>query len=96
MSEIRIVAELEVKPECRAELLPVMEKLVAGSRAEPGNRTYDLTESLDNPCLFFVIETWASAEAIEEHNASAHFQAFAAAVEGKAVKLNITKLKTLF
>ena len=96
MSEIRIVAELDIKPGQRETLMPVLEKLVAGSRAEAGNRMYDLTENRDNPNHLFVIETWASEQAIAEHNATAHFQAFVAAIEGKVNKLVITKLKDMF
>lgn len=96
MSEVRIVAEIEVRPEELAGLQPVFKALVEGSRAEAGNRGYDLTQDLDNPCRFFVIETWASAEAIAEHNASPHFLAFGKAVEGKTVKRAIARLKTVF
>ena len=70
MSEIRIVAELEVLPQHREELMPVLQALVDGSRGEAGNIAYDLTEDLSNVCHFFVIETWASQQAIDEHNAT--------------------------
>lgn len=96
MNEIRIVAELEVKPELREGLLPVLRELVEKSRAEEANLGYDLTEDLKKPGHFFVIERWASAGGIEKHNASPHFQAFAAAVRDKAEKLSVTELRTLF
>lgn len=96
MSEIRIVAELVVKPEHREALMPVLERLVEGSRNEPGNNGYDLTEDLKDPCRFFVIERWASKEAIDVHGAAPHFQAFKAAIADTAEKLVITRLKTVF
>lgn len=96
METVRIVAELEIKPEFKNELMPVFKTLVEGSRAEPGNRGYDMIEDLENSAHFFVIETWASKAAIEEHNASPHFQAFAKAIDGKALKLSITQAKTLY
>lgn len=93
--EIRIVAEMLLKPGCREALLPTLRALVDGSRAEPGNSMYDLTESLDNPDHLFVIETWASEAAIAEHNASPHFQAFVRAIDGKTEKMTVSKLKLL-
>ncbi len=96
MSEIRIVAELDLKPGCRDDLIPILRALVEGSRAEAGNKAYNLTEDLEKPGHFFVVETWASAKAIEEHNATPHFQAFVRAIDGKSEKLAITKLKNLF
>lgn len=96
MSTIKIVAELEVKPEIREELMPVLKELVEKSRAEEANISYDLTESLEKPGHFFVIEHWASAEGIEKHGATPHFQAFVTAVQGRAEKLAITKLKQVF
>ena len=96
MSDIRIVAELEVKPEHVKELMPVLKELVEKSRAEAANNGYDLTVSLENPGHFFVIERWASAEGIDKHGSTPHFQAFVAAVKDKALKLNITKLKDAF
>ena len=96
MSDIRIVAELEVKPEHVKELMPVLKELVEKSRAEEANISYDLTESLEQPGHFFVIEHWASAAGIEKHGAMPHFKAFAAAVQGRAKKLAITQLKQVF
>ena len=60
------------------------------------NLRYDLTENIDSTGHFFVIEEWRSEKAIEEHNASPHFQAFVSAIEEKAEKLNVVKVKNLF
>lgn len=95
MSDIRIVAEMVLKPGQRDALMPVLHTLVSGSRAEAGNRGYDLTFNLENADHLFVIEAWASEEAIAEHNVSPHFQAFVKAIDGKAEKLTVNKLKQL-
>lgn len=95
MSEIRIVAEIELMPEFKDELAPIFRELIKGSRAEAGNIEYDFTEKLDVPCHYFIIETWASAAAIEEHNTTPHFQAFVKALDGKIKKLVITKTTSL-
>lgn len=93
---IRIVAEIELKPEFKAQLLPLFKELTEKSRAEDANISYDFTESLEKPAHFFVIENWASAEGIEKHGATPHFQAFVKGIEGKANKLVITQLKDVF
>lgn len=54
-----------------------------------------MTFNLENADHLFVIEAWASEEAIAEHNASPHFQAFVKAIDGKAEKLTVNKLKQL-
>ena len=96
MNEIRIVAELEVMPEHREAMLPAFRAMVEASRAESGNLAYDLTEDLENPCRFFILEAWASAEAIVEHNASAHFKAFGEFQEDKLRRKAVVKLKQVF
>ncbi len=93
MDEIRIVAELEVLPEQREAMLPAFRVMVDASRAETGNRAYDLTEDLENPCRFFILETWASDAAIAEHNASAHFKAFGDFQKDKLARKRVTLLR---
>ena len=93
---VQIIAEIEISQAYRDELIPVLQALVKGSRSEPGNGRYDLTENMARSGHFFVIEKWLSEKAVEEHIASPHFQAFVSAIEGKAEKLNITKVRNLF
>ncbi len=94
MSPIAIVATIEIKPEFRQEFLDYLNNgLITKSRAEAGNIQYDLHQSMDNENLFVVIENWSGAAAVEEHNASDHFQAFVAFVAGKLVSLDIKQLK---
>ena len=94
MSPIAIVATIEVKPEFRQEFLDYVNNgLIAKSRAEAGNIQYDLHRSMENENLFVMIENWSGSAAIEEHNASDHFQAFVAFVQGKLVSLDIKQLK---
>lgn len=95
MSAIRIVADMLLKPGVREGLMPVFQTLVTGSRAEAGNKEYDLTASMENPDHLIVIETWASEAAIAEHNASPHFQAFVKAVDGKVEAMHVTKVQHL-
>lgn len=96
MSEIKIVAELEIDPKYKDALLPVLKELVEKSRTEEANIGYDLAEDMEKPGHFFVIERWASAGGIAIHGETAHFKAFVAALQGKDAKLAITKLKAVF
>ena len=96
MSEIKIVAELEIDPKFKDGLMPVLKDLVEKSRAETANLGYDLAEDMETPGHFFVIERWASAEGIEAHGETAHFKAFVASLDGKNAKLTISKLKPVF
>ena len=73
MSEIQILAEMEVKETDRSALLELMRHLVTESRKEAGCLRYDFVEQLDNPLSFVVVETWKSQAAIDEHNATPHF-----------------------
>ena len=96
MSEIHIVAELEVLPQYREAFMPELRALVDGSRGEPGNRGYELTEDVSNMCRLLVLETWASQEAVDAHNVSPHFTAFGAFAKGKLRHMNVTLLKKVF
>lgn len=93
MPEIRIIAEMNFKPGQKEALAQALEKLVNGSRAESGNISYDLLESIDNPDHIFVVERWASEEAIAEHNKTPHFRNFMELAEGRANEKKVTLLK---
>lgn len=93
MPEIRIVAEMLFKPGKKEELKEALEKLVAGSRAESGNISYELLESLDNPNHVFVVENWASQTAIDEHNQTPHFQEFMRLAAGRLDENRVSLLK---
>lgn len=95
MSGIKIAATVAVKPEHREALLPEFEKVVAASRAEAGNVFYHLHQEIGNPNRFVFFEHWQSQAAVDEHGASAHFQAFVKALEGKTDQLDIVLLNDL-
>lgn len=51
----------------------LLRELVVASRAEPGNRSYQVAESVDEPGTFRLFEVYADEDAFREHAASAHF-----------------------
>ena len=62
--------------------------MAAASRAEPGCVDYRFAIDIDDPLVVQVFEQWASADALDAHFATPHFQAFSEvilrAVDGPA------------
>lgn len=96
MSELKIVAVIEVKDLYKDELISVFEKVVDETRKEVGNISYDLHQDVKNPLKFVILETWASKQAIDEHNASVHFNDFVKAIEGKVDSLTVDVIKKVY
>lgn len=93
--ELVIVAHVTVKPEFKDEMLKAFQAVVEGTRKEPGNISYVLYQDISDPLKFTFVEVWKSQDAINAHNASAHFQTFAKTVDGKA-DLSASILKQKF
>lgn len=93
MSQLNIIATITVKPEFYDAFQPIFKRLVAGSRAETGCVHYELNQSIDNPNIFIVIETWVSQQAIDFHNTTPHFVEFAnfAKEHTDRLEINIAK-----
>lgn len=70
---IIIVAKTKFKEDALDTLLPLLEELIAKSRAEEGCITYDLYQDIDTPTVLTFIEEWKDQEAIDLHNSSEHF-----------------------
>ncbi|KAF5046742.1 putative monooxygenase YcnE [anaerobic digester metagenome] len=73
---ITIVASGSIQPDRAAELRKLALDLVAGSRNEEGNVSYDFYEDLADPAKFTFIEVWKDQAAIDSHHATPHFQGF--------------------
>ncbi|MDR1561967.1 MAG: antibiotic biosynthesis monooxygenase [Dysgonamonadaceae bacterium] len=91
-NSLSIIATLDVYPEFKDELWSAVEAVVEGTRKEEGNICYKVYIDADNPLKWTFIEHWKSQEAIDSHNGSEHFKAFASKVEGKA-QLSVSILK---
>ncbi len=73
-------------------------KLVAPTRSEPGCVNYVLHRDPQDPTKFMFYEEFRSAEAVQEHNKSRHFQnwvAYQAAHEGLIEKAIVTYWRIL-
>ncbi|MTT31903.1 antibiotic biosynthesis monooxygenase [Terrilactibacillus sp. BCM23-1] len=73
---IIIHALFKVKPEQREGFLVETKPLIAGSKGEEGNISYNLFEDVSNPNTFIVVEEWKNEEAVKIHNQEPHFRAF--------------------
>lgn len=79
---IIIHAGFKVLSEKEADFLSEIRPLVAASREEDGNISYDLMKDTETAGAYKMIELWKDAEAVELHNSSEHFKAFS----GKAMQ----------
>lgn len=77
MSQLNIIATITIKPEYHEAFKPIFKRLVIGSRAEHGCVRYELNQSIENPNIYTVVETWQSQQAIDLHNTTPHFVEFA-------------------
>ena len=96
MSELKIVAAIAVKQQYQSEIETALKTVVDATRKEAGNVSYDLHQDLKNPLKYTILEVWKSQAAIDEHNASAHFKAFVAAIDAKIDSLSVDVIKKIY
>ncbi|HEI8865384.1 putative quinol monooxygenase [Serratia sp. AKBS12] len=90
--EVRVIATLQAKSEFIDAVNDAVHQIVEASRQEQGNLQYDLHRDLDKPGTFVFFERWASADALEKHNATAHFKQFVGQIDGKLELLDIKRV----
>lgn len=73
LSEVCVVVALQGKPETGGAIADALQRCVGPSRAEVGCHFYTTYRDNDHPDRVWVIERWASREAIDRHNQTAHF-----------------------
>lgn len=76
--ELKIVAEITLKPDVNEVMKPIFEKVVAGSQAEEGCIYYDLHQDISDTTntKYVMVEIWKNQAAIDIHNESPHFKTF--------------------
>jgi quinol monooxygenase YgiN len=77
----QIYAKFTVKDGSTDEVLEILDELIEETRKEPGNISYQLFQSVSDPAVLTVFEQWKDQEAIDAHNASAHFNKALPALE---------------
>jgi len=94
MSEIVIVARI-IPEHGQTELVrAAIDDLAVASRAEAGNKGYDVFVSSDQASEFLIYEIWANAEAIANHATMPHMITFKEMVKGKT-RISVQKLVEL-
>lgn len=73
---IIIHAEFHINPTKEQAFLEEILPLVAASRAEEGNISYDLMKDTERESVYTMVEVWRDAAAVENHNGSEHFSSF--------------------
>jgi quinol monooxygenase YgiN len=73
---IIIHAEFQINPMKEQAFLEEIHPLVASSRAEDGNITYDLMKDTERKSVYTMVEVWKDSAAVESHNTSEHFTSF--------------------
>lgn len=73
---IIIHANLQIQPEQEQTFLEETKILLAATRAEEGNISYELKKSTEQDYHYTMVEVWKDLEATTIHNTSEHFKAF--------------------
>ena len=73
---ILINIKFPISPDKSAEWLELADSYAKAVRAEPGNRFFEFSCSLDDPNTYVCIEGFVDAEAGAEHMQQSHVQQF--------------------
>lgn len=95
MSEVRIVATLVVKAEYKDSVYEALKEVIAPSRQEAGNISYELHQDLANDNTYVFFEKWQSQQAVDTHNQSEHFKTLLSKIDNKLDLLDIKLLKVI-
>lgn len=72
---IKLIVEIEVKPEYEQEMAQTLQIIQSASRKEIGCVYYNVFQQFEKPYCWLVDELWRDREALEQHNQTPHFQA---------------------
>ncbi|UCI09194.1 putative quinol monooxygenase [Mesorhizobium sp. B1-1-8] len=73
-----IIGTVRLPPDRLAEAKPAMERMISGSRAEPGCLGYSYAQDVLDAGLIHVSEIWSDRAALDAHFKSAHIAAWRA------------------
>ncbi|MFI3327936.1 MAG: putative quinol monooxygenase [Rikenellaceae bacterium] len=96
MSELKIIATIVAKEEFASDVRTSLNAVVDGTRTEEGNVSYVLHQDVKNPLKYVIIEVWKSLDAIDAHNATAHFNEFVKSIDGKMESLDVSIIKEIY
>jgi quinol monooxygenase YgiN len=74
MPELQVIARYTVSAGKEDEVLALLSTLAAAARSEPGNRAFTVYRQVDADREVVLLERYASATALDDHRATAHFK----------------------
>jgi quinol monooxygenase YgiN len=74
MTEVLLIARHTMAAGKEAEVLELLAKLIDATRAEPGNLSFVAYRQFDDERSYVLLERYESAEALDAHRRTAHFQ----------------------
>ena len=83
---IIVNATIKAKPGERDNIISKSQDLIASSRLDAGNISYNLYASTEDEDLLLMLEQWETPEVLEAHMQTEHFKAFGAAIEDIVAK----------
>lgn len=92
MTNLTIMAKIVAVPGQGAFVKQEALKLIAPSRQDEGCIEYRLQSDNKDDCLFIMFEVWTSAEALQAHTETTHFQNFVKNTESKLAALEIGEM----
>lgn len=78
MTQVTVIATLHARPGQEAALEARMRSMIEATRREAGCIRYDMHRAADDAASLIMVEYWASAEALQAHDDSAHMAALVA------------------
>lgn len=94
--ELKIVAIINVKPECIEDIKPIFQAVVTGSQEEEGCLSYNLYQDITDSTKFVLVEEWKSQTAIDFHNNTEHFKTFKAASADMVANMEVSVIKLVY
>lgn len=82
MTPVIVIARVKTRPEQRDSWIAAARLCIEASRAEPGCLSYDMHESVSEPCRFVFVEQWRDRAALDAHMTMPHLKALVAAASG--------------
>ena len=74
-----VIARYRTEPENAAAVAELLVPLAEASRAEPGNRGYEVLVDRDDACSFAIVEHYADRAAFDVHLTTDHYTGIAVA-----------------
>jgi quinol monooxygenase YgiN len=78
--EFVVIARYQARAGEAARVEEALRNMVAPTRAEPGNRDYQVFRDPNDPSRFVLFERYADSDAFEAHRATPHFGTWLAGV----------------